>query len=169
MQHAGGRHKRGIGNPSSNPRIRLLLSTAVYPASGIYNELLANGIMIPALTQLSPLLIFLIIVAYIVIIAPLTYIILKRRGTLDLAWVTIPVTALIVTVVLIASNWVIRGDSTLAYELVVVHQDGQSADAISTSSTAIYTPQRQRITLRNPAGRHPHRAQRSHQCYRWPK
>lgn len=137
--------------PVIEPTYPLLLSTAVYPASGIYNELLANGIMIPALTQLSPLLIFLIIVAYIVIIAPLTYIILKRRGTLDLAWVTIPVTALIVTAVLIASNWVIRGDNTLAYELVVVHQDGQSADAISTSSTAIYTPQRQRITLRNPA------------------
>ena len=135
--------------PVIEPTYPLSLSTAAFPAGGIYNEVLANGVTIPALTQLSPLVIFLIVVAYITIIAPVTYLVLKRRGTPDLAWITIPVTALLVTGVLITSNWVIRGNTTLAYELVVVHQDDQNPDAVSTSSTAIYTPQRQRVTVRN--------------------
>jgi hypothetical protein len=127
----------------------LSLSTAAFPASGIYNEVLANGVTIPALTQLSPLVIFLIVVTYIVLIAPVTYMLLKRRGTPDLAWITIPATALLVTGVLMISNWAIRGNTTLAYELVVVHQDEQNPDAVSTSSTAIYTPQRQHVTVQN--------------------
>jgi hypothetical protein len=135
--------------PVIEPTYPLSLSTAAFPASGIYNEVLANGVTIPALTQLSPLVIFLIVVTYIVLIAPVTYMLLKRRGTPDLAWITIPATALLVTGVLMISNWAIRGNTTLAYELVVVHQDEQNPDAVSTSSTAIYTPQRQRVTVQN--------------------
>ena len=135
--------------PVSEPTYPMSMSVAAYPSNGGVSEVLASGLTIPALTQLSPLVVFLIVVGYIIVIAPLTYLVLKRRGTLDLAWITIPVTAIVVTGLLVASNWIIRGNDTLIYGLVIVHQDDQTADAMVTSSLAIYTPLRTSIRVQD--------------------
>ena len=135
--------------PVSEPAYPLSMSVAAYPSNGGVSEVLASGLTIPALTQLSPLVVFLIVAGYIIVIAPVTYLVLKRRGTLDLAWVTIPVTAIVVTAILVASNWIIRGNNTLIYGLVIVHQDDQTADAMVTSSLAVYTPLRTSIQVRD--------------------
>lgn len=137
--------------PVIEPSYPLSLSTAAFPAGNTGDDVLVNGLVIPAFTQISPLYMLMIVIAYVIIIAPLTYLILKRRGTLDLAWVTIPVTALVVTLMLIVGNRLLRGDTNLLYGLVVVHQDDQSADAVATSRMAIYTPVRQRLTVQHTA------------------
>lgn len=137
--------------PVTEPSYPLSLSAAAFPAGASGSDVLINGLVIPAFTQLSPLSVFVIVVIYIIVIAPLTYVILKRRGTLDLAWVTIPITALIVTLMLIVGNRILRGDTTLLYGLTVVHQDDQATTAVATNTIAVYTPVRQRFTVQNPA------------------
>lgn len=125
----------------------LTISPAAFPAGVDGNDVLANGLAIPSSAPLAPLTVFVIMVVYIIIIAPLTYLVLKRRKQLDSAWVSIPVTALVVTVMLVVSNWIIRGNTTLVYKLVVIHQDDTTPSALATSSLAIFSPVRQDITI----------------------
>lgn len=106
----------------------------------IQNDPLGRSLNIDALNLPHPIVIFLFIVGYIAVIGPATYIILKRRYTLDWAWISIPVTAIIVTLVLAVTGFLLRGNSTIIYTLSTVQQQAQASHALVSAGTAVYTP-----------------------------
>lgn len=106
----------------------------------IQNDPLGRSLNIDALNLPHPIAIFLFIIAYIIVIGPTTYFILKRRYTLDWSWISIPVTATIVTLLLAGTGFVLRGNSTIIYTLSIVQQQAQAKHALVTASTAVYTP-----------------------------
>jgi hypothetical protein len=114
----------------------------------IQNDPLGRSLNIAALNLPHPIVIFLFIVGYIGLIGPATYFILKRRYTLDWAWISIPVTAVIVTLLLAGTGFVLRGNSTIIYTLSIVQQQAQASHALVSAGTAIYTPFRTSYPIR---------------------
>lgn len=138
--------------PVVSPVYPASLTTVGFPPAGSANDPLMYGINIPALNHPAPGLIFGLIVLYIIIIGPITYQILKRRKALDMAWVSIPVVALVVTLLLAATGWVVRGNNTLVYALSTVQQRGDANTAFAATSLAVYTPFRTTIQITSNQG-----------------
>lgn len=127
---------RPILQPAA-PDIRSIVGR---PNIFIQNDPLGRSLNIDALNLPHPIVIFLFVVIYIALVGPVTYVVLKRRYTLDWAWVSIPVTAIIVTLMLAATGFVLRGSSTIIYTLSIVQQHAQAKHALVSAGTAIYTP-----------------------------
>ncbi len=106
----------------------------------IQNDPLGRSLNIAALSRPHPVTIFLIIIGYIALVGPITYLVLKRRFTLDWAWISIPTTAVIVTIMLAITGFILRGNNTLVYALSIVQQDARASHALVSSGTALYTP-----------------------------
>lgn len=119
------------------PDIRAIVGR---PNIFIQNDPLGRSLNIDALNLPHPIVIFLFVVIYIAIIGPLTYLILKRRYTLDWAWASIPITAIVVTLMLAVTGFVLRGGSTIIYTLSIVQQQAQATHALVSAGSAIYTP-----------------------------
>jgi hypothetical protein len=110
------------------------------------------GINIPALNHPAPGLIFGVIGLYIIEVGPVTYQILKRRNALDRAWVSIPIVALVVTLSLAATGWVVRGNNTLVYALSTIQQRSDASTAFAATSLGVYTPFRSNIRITSKPG-----------------
>jgi hypothetical protein len=115
-------------------------TTVGRPNIFIQNDPLGRSLNIAALSLPHPVVIFLFIVIYIGLIGPITYFILKRRYSLDWAWISIPVTAVVVTLMLAITGVALRGNSTIIYTLSIVQQQAQARHALVSAGTAIYTP-----------------------------
>jgi hypothetical protein len=133
--------------PVVSPVYPASMTTVGFPPAGSANDPLMYGINIPALNHPAPGLIFGLIVLYIIVIGPITYQILKRRKALDMAWISIPVTALVVTLLLAATGWVVRGNNTLVYALSTIQQQSDADTAFVATSLAVYTPFRTTIQI----------------------
>ena len=138
--------------PVVSPVYPASMTTVGFPPSGSANDPLMYGINIPALNHPAPGLIFGLIVLYIIVIGPITYQILKRRNALDMAWVSIPVTALVVTLLLAVTGWVVRGNNTLVYALTTIQQQSDADTAFVATSLAVYTPFRTTIQITSNQG-----------------
>ncbi len=138
--------------PVVSPVYPASITTVGFPPAGSANDPLMYGINIPALNHPAPGLIFGLIVLYIIVIGPITYQILKRRNALDMAWVSIPVTALVVTLLLAVTGWVVRGNNTLVYALSTIQQQSDADTAFVATSLAVYTPFRTTIQITSNQG-----------------
>lgn len=138
--------------PVVSPTYPASMTTVGFPPTGSANDPLMYGINIPALNHPAPGLIFGLIVLYIIVIGPITYFVLKRRNALDMAWVSIPVVALAVTLLLAATGWVVRGNNTLVYALSTIQQRGDADTAFVATSLAVYTPFRTTIEITSNHG-----------------
>jgi hypothetical protein len=87
------------------------------------------------------------LLVYIVLIGPLNYFFLKRRGRQDLAWFTIPALILLFT----GGAWLVgnrmRGGDLLVNQVTVAIGDVRSAVARHESVTAVYSPGRDTLNL----------------------
>jgi hypothetical protein len=99
-----------------------------------------TSLTVASVQQPTPWLLFLIALVYIGIIGPVTYLILKRRNQLDAAWVTIPVTAVVYTIIIIGSVYVSRGTTPQVYGLRIVQQAADSPDGYATTTSGVYAP-----------------------------
>lgn len=133
--------------PVVSPVYPASMTTVGFPPNGSSRDPLMYSINIPALNNPAPGLIFGLIVLYIIVIGPVTYQILKRRNALDMAWLSIPVLALVVTLSLAAAGWLLRGSDTLIYTLTTVQQQGDADTAFAATSLAVYTPFRTTIDI----------------------
>ena len=129
-----------LWRPVLQPQYPDIRAVVGRPNIVIQNDPLGRSLNIAALSQPHPVVIFLLILAYIAIIGPGTYVVLKRRYTLDWAWVSIPATAIIITILLAITGVILRGNNTLVYTLSIVQQQAQATHALVSSGTAIYTP-----------------------------
>ena len=138
--------------PVVSPVYPAAFTTVGFPPAGSANDPLMYGINIPALNHPAPGLIFGLIVLYIIVVGPITYQILKRRNALDRAWVSIPIVALVVTLSLAATGWVVRGNNTLVYALSTIQQRSDASTAFAATSLGVYTPFRSNIRITSKPG-----------------
>ncbi|RLT22996.1 MAG: hypothetical protein DWI30_04645 [Chloroflexi bacterium] len=138
--------------PVVSPIYPTSMTTVGFPPAGSANDPLMYGINIPALNHPAPGLIFGLIVLYIIVIGPITYQILKRRNALDMAWVTIPIVAIVVTLSLAVTGWVVRGNNTLVYALTTIQQQSDATTAFAATSLGVYTPFRGNINVTSAPG-----------------
>lgn len=129
-----------LWSPVLQPAYPDIRSVVGRPNTYIQNDPLGQSLNIAALNRPHPVTIFLVVIGYIALVGPITYLVLKRRFTLDWAWVTIPVTAVIITGLLAISGYIMRGSNTLVYTLTIVQQQAQAQHALVSVGTSLYTP-----------------------------
>ena len=126
--------------PMLAPAYMAYAATITLPATTTVMDPFISSLTIAAVNQPAPWLLFLIAVGYILLIGPVTYQILKRKNMLDSAWITIPVTAILYTLILIGSVYLSRGTSPRLYALRLVNQAADSPQAYATTSIGVYSP-----------------------------
>jgi hypothetical protein len=115
-------------------------------------NLLDRGVLdLPALNLPSTWTILLFLLIYILIIGPLNYVLLRRIGRLELAWLTVPLIVLSFAAGLYLVGWVVRGGQPQFNQVAVVQGvEGQSRGA-ATSFVGLFSPSRASYTLSFPA------------------
>lgn len=79
---------------------------------------------------------------YILLIGPVHFWILRRVNQPELAWFTTPVLTLILTALMLAAGWDLRGTKPQINLLEVVHQWPGCDQALSSGIVGIFTPRR---------------------------
>lgn len=130
--------------------INAYAATMTLPVTSAIFDPFITSLTVPAIQQPAPWLLFVIAVVYILLVGPVTYLVLKRRNQLDRAWVTIPITAALVTVALIGGVYLSRGTSPRLYGLRILQQDAASPTAYSATTVGIYAPFRTTFTVTAP-------------------
>ncbi len=88
----------------------------------------------------SALLVFGFLLAYIIVLVPVSYIILARRDLREWAWVTTPVIVLVFTFGAYGIGYLSRGGTTIVDRVaLVVAQSGDSA-ALGSGTVAVFSP-----------------------------
>ena len=126
--------------PILAPTYMAYTATIALPATNTMMDPFITSLTIAAVMQPAPWLLFIIAMGYIVLIGPVTYQILKRKNMLDAAWVTIPVTAVVTALIVIASVYLSRGTSPHLYALRVIQQSAHGLDGYATTTTGVYAP-----------------------------
>lgn len=94
-------------------------------------------VRLPAVWQL---LVFLL--AYILLMGPINYIVLKRRNQLDRAWVTIPVIVLLFSLGTYFVGANLRGQNAIVNQLSLAVSSAQADEAQVQTLIGLYAPQR---------------------------
>lgn len=126
--------------PILTPTDYMYMATITLPSTNSVFDPFMTSLTVASVQQPTPWLLFLIALVYIGIIGPVTYLILKRRNQLDAAWVTIPVTAVVYTIIIIGSVYVSRGTTPQVYGLRIVQQAADSPDGYATTTSGVYAP-----------------------------
>ncbi|MCR3922304.1 MAG: hypothetical protein NUK65_07310 [Firmicutes bacterium] len=98
----------------------------------------------------SPTMILIGLLLYILIIGPLSYVILRRLRRWDWGWLTIPVVAIVFTVLIYATASSSRGNEYALYEINFL--DVQGNKAIAESYGALFIPQRSDVSFTTAGG-----------------
>ena len=115
-------------------------------------NLLDRGVLkLPSLNLPSAWTLLLFILAYVLVLGPLNYIVLRRMGRLELAWITVPAVVLLFTAGLYAAGTVLRGGSAQYNQLAIVESSEGQARGHATSFIGLFSPRRASYTLAFPA------------------
>ncbi|TMB83422.1 MAG: hypothetical protein E6J39_06645 [Chloroflexi bacterium] len=102
---------------------------------------------IPALEVPPAELLVLVIVGYILLIGPISYIVLRRRDRRDLAWVTAPLLVLIFSAGTYGIGWTLKGSQVIVNEVDIIRV-AAGGDAASVQSYAgVFSPSRSSYDL----------------------
>lgn len=96
-----------------------------------------NAQNLPAIWQIALLMLF-----YIIIIGPVNYMILKRRGKTERAWVTIPVIVLLFSGIAYLVGYQLRGTDAILNQMDVAYSHIDSEYGRVNSLIGLYSPKR---------------------------
>jgi hypothetical protein len=102
---------------------------------------------IPSLEVPPAELLILVIVAYILLIGPISYIVLRRRDRRDLAWVTAPLLVLVFSAGTYGIGWTLKGSQVIVNELDIVRIAAGSDAALVQSYAGVFSPSRSSYDL----------------------
>ena len=102
---------------------------------------------LPSLTLPSILQLLAFLLIYTVVVGPLNYWILKRRNSLERAWITIPALVLIFIAITYFTGFQVRGNDTIINEMSVVYSQSDGEQANVYSLLGLYSPQRKTYNL----------------------
>lgn len=103
-----------------------------------------------ALPPTSGLLI--LIAAYIVIIGPINYLVLKRMDRRELAWITMPVLVLAFTAASFGYGFLLRGTDVVVNEVAIVRGAPDATEATADVYFGIFSPTRATYQVEVPQG-----------------
>ncbi len=110
-------------------------------------NLLRNVLQLPELNLPSFGVLLAFVVAYILIVGPINFIILRRLKRVDLAWITVPATVLVFVVGTYTVSFLLRGFEPQVLEVALVRGFEDQAQAQATTFTGIFSPRRNTYTL----------------------
>jgi hypothetical protein len=111
-------------------------------------NLLRDSLQLAALRLPPAGVLLLLMLTYIVLIGPVNFIVLRRMGRIELAWVTTPLLVVVFLAAAYGASFVLRGTRPQISQLTVVqgfegHERGQA-----TGFLGVFSPQRRSYALR---------------------
>lgn len=92
------------------------------------------------------------LVLYIVIVGPVNFLVLRRTKRRELAWLTIPATVIVFSVLAYAYGFVFRGQKPILNRIAVIQAWEESEAAQVRALVGVYSPRRARYTLETSDG-----------------
>lgn len=104
---------------------------------------------------------FIFLMFYVVLVGPINYVILRRLGRRELAWLTIPLLVLIFSATAYVVGFGLKGNETIINQMSIVygHTDGEQARV--QTLIGLYSPRRASYDLQLPAEAIPRPFERS--------
>jgi hypothetical protein len=103
---------------------------------------------IPGVTLPSALSLALFSLAYVMLIGPVNYLVLRRLGRMELAWLTVPVLAVVFTGMAYVTGLQMRGTQAIIHRLAMVQTWPDSDDARVSGLVGVWSPRRTRYDIR---------------------
>jgi hypothetical protein len=126
------------------PEPRMLLSSSFRWQN---DNLLRDSLNLPSLRLPSTGLLLLMMAFYIVVIGPLNFLILRRIGRLELAWLTTPLLVLIFLGAAYGASFVIRGNQPQLTQLTLTQGFEGLANGQHTAFVGVFSPQRRSFQI----------------------
>ncbi len=118
------------------------------PSSEDIASQVANALTnIPALEVPPVELLLVVIVGYILLIGPVSYVVLRRRDRRDLAWITAPLLVVVFSAGTYGIGWSLKGSQVIINELAVVRTATDGAAASVQSYAGVFSPTRSSYDL----------------------
>lgn len=143
----GGSNPGGIS--SVNP-IKGGFGNSVASRGGGLSQALAN---VPALDLPAWWLIGVVVLVYVLLVGPVNYFVLRGIGRRALAWVTIPLIAIVASGGAYGATLLTKGTAVIANEIAIVHTQPGWERAYSEQYTGIVTPTRGDFEIGGTRGR----------------
>jgi hypothetical protein len=107
---------------------------------------------LPSFSLPSGLQLFLFLLAYMIVIGPVNYMILRRIGRRELAWITIPGLVVIFSGIALVAGFRLKGNNIIINQMSVAsgHLDGH--DVRVQTILGLYSPKRDTFDLSFPSG-----------------
>jgi hypothetical protein len=115
-------------------------------------SLLQNVLQLPALGLPSATTLLAFLLGYILIVGPLNYLVLRRLGRLEWAWLTVPLAVLVFSGGLYAVGFGLRGGASQLNQLAIVQAAEGQRPGIVTAYVGLFSPRRATYTVGFPAG-----------------
>jgi hypothetical protein len=131
------------------PDNRLALQFAgIDPGNPDFGAMLGQALSnIPALEVPPAELLILVIVGYILLIGPISYLVLRRRDRRDLAWVTAPLLVLVFSAGTYGIGWTLKGSQVIVNEVDIVRAAAGGGTASVQSYAGVFSPSRSSYDL----------------------
>lgn len=114
-------------------------------------SLMQDALQLPSI-QLPPTSVLAaFLFAYILVVGPVNYLVLRRLGRLEWAWLTIPLTVIVFTGGVFLAGFGLRGGQAQLLQVAVVQGAEGEPRGVTTSYLALFSPIRGTYTLRFPA------------------
>ncbi len=107
---------------------------------------------LPSFSLPSGMQLFLFLLAYIIVLGPINYLILRRIGRRELAWITIPGLVVIFSAIALLAGFRLKGNNIIINQMSVAsgHLDG--TDVRVQTVLGLYSPKRDTFDLSFPSG-----------------
>lgn len=141
------------GSPLLWALVTALIPEQPFWAAGV-RDVQAAGAAAGSLTSLqlpSGWLLLAFLLVYILAIGPVSYVVLKRRGRLELAWITTPALIVLFTFIAYVAGSQLRGNDAILNQLSIVSGSLDSPWLARQTLYGLYSPQRLRYDLTFPA------------------
>jgi hypothetical protein len=102
---------------------------------------------IPALEVPPAELLLVVIVGYILLIGPISYIVLRRRDRRDLAWVTAPLLVVVFSAGTYGIGWTLKGSQVIVNEIAIVRTTTDGGAASVQTYAGVFSPSRSSYDL----------------------
>ena len=123
---------------------RLLASSGTASATALQDDsmLVSSAISLPSLTLPGTEGLLALLIAYIVLIGPVNYIVLRVLDRREWAWATVPALIGVFTVAAFGIGVVGRGSEIVTHQVAIVHGAPGTDQASAQAWTAIFSPSR---------------------------
>jgi hypothetical protein len=114
-------------------------------------NLLQSTLRLPSLGLPSAWTLLLFLIAYILVIGPLNYLVLRRLRRLEWAWLTVPGAVLLFAIGLYVVGFGLRGGQSQVSQVAIVQGSEGQARGFATAFVGLFSPRRTSYTLLFPS------------------